>query len=163
MRRPNPWPCLARQRRADFPRATHKGQTPGLGAGKRGGFTLLSLFNKPHCSLKNSTIQNASNRQVLAERHSMKTNRINEIVTETLRKGGIEKFPATAMDWLVQDIESKLEADAGKRIRKFMTPALIAKAVSQTYSKRSPRSAASVASEKANASSVIASSAPAGN
>ena len=69
----------------------------------------------------------------------MKTNRINEIVTETLRKGGIEKFPTTAMDWLVQDIETKLEADAVKRIRKFMTPALIAKAISQSYSKRTVR------------------------
>ena len=70
----------------------------------------------------------------------MKTNRINEIVTETLRKGGIEKFPTTAMDWLVHDIETKLEADAVKRIRKFMTPALIAKAISQSYSKRAARS-----------------------
>jgi len=93
----------------------------------------------------------------------MKTNRINEIVTETLRKGGLEKFPATAMDWLVQDIESKLEADAVKRIRKFMTPALIAKAISQTYSKRSTRSAASAASEKANASTVLSPSASVGN
>ena len=40
------------------------------------------------------------------------------------------------MDWLVHDIETKLEADAVKRIRKFMTPALIARAISQSYSKR---------------------------
>jgi len=32
-------------------------------------------------------------------------------VTETLRKGGIEKFPTSAFDWLVADIEAKLEAD----------------------------------------------------
>lgn len=69
----------------------------------------------------------------------MKTTRITEIVTETLRKGGIEKFPASALDWLVQDIEAKLEADAAKRIRKFMTPALIAKAVGHSYSKRNRR------------------------
>ena len=70
----------------------------------------------------------------------MKTNRITEIVTENLRKGGIEKFPASAMDWLVHDIETKLEADGVKRIRKFMTPALIARAISQSYSKRAARS-----------------------
>jgi len=69
----------------------------------------------------------------------MKTNHISEIVTDTLRRGGIEKFPTSAMDWLVQDIEAKLEADAAKRIRKFMTPALIAKAISHSYSRRAAR------------------------
>ena len=93
----------------------------------------------------------------------MKTNRINEIVTETLRKGGIEKFPTTAMDWLVHDIETKLEADAVKRIRKFMTPALIAKAISQSYSKRTARSSVVDAPEKATASAVNPPSAALGN
>ena len=60
-------------------------------------------------------------------------------MTETLRKGGIEKFPASAFDWLVADIEAKLEADGINRIRKFITPALIAKAVSHSYSKRASR------------------------
>jgi hypothetical protein len=80
----------------------------------------------------------------------MKTNRITEIVTDTLRRGGIEKFPTSAMDWLVQDIEAKLEADAGKRIRKFMTPALIAKAISQSYSKRAARTSYATAAPKAS-------------
>ena len=69
----------------------------------------------------------------------MKTSRITEIVNETLRKGGIDKFPASALESLIQDIEPNLEADAVKRIRKFMTPALIAKAVSHSYSKRTSR------------------------
>ena len=89
----------------------------------------------------NPTHSTAPNPLVRGQKeHSMKTNRINEIVTETLRKGGIEKFPTTAMDWLVHDIETKLEADAVKRIHKFMTPALIARAISQSYSKRAARS-----------------------
>ncbi len=93
----------------------------------------------------------------------MKTNRINEIVTETLRRGGIEKFPTTALDWLVHDIETKLEADGVKRIRKFMTPALIAKAISQSYSRRTVRASAVDAPEKATASVVNPPSAVLGN
>ena len=67
------------------------------------------------------------------------------------------------MDWLVHDIEAKLEADAVKRIRKFMTPALIAKAISQSYSKRAARSSAADAPEKTTASGVNPPSSALGN
>ena len=72
----------------------------------------------------------------------MKTTRIHELVAENLRKGGIDRFPSAALDWLVQDIETKLETDAARRIHKFMTPALISKAVGHAYSKRTVRAAA---------------------
>jgi hypothetical protein len=69
----------------------------------------------------------------------MKTTRIHELVSDNLRKGGIDKFPSAALDWLVQAIETKLEADAIRRIHKFMTPALISKAVGHAYSKKALR------------------------